>query len=305
MAKVITLENRAQAAKEAVEKQLRELTAEGSREIKLDEVRKTNGVTMVAAFTAGKGARPMAYIDDILDELAGGKTDVLEATERVVRRVHDVEEIAKDQAIYQRPEEMVTKENVLAHVHRSLVNRDLNREAMKETPHEAFMDMEIMYRAIWHEPGMDDFSVLVTQVAMENLGITMEELREAADRNDAEGWYMLKPLGAFVNEELGIEDDSMFGATMLIATNRAMHFGAAAMTQIELFGRAAERARKDLYILPSSIHELVVFPADGVEAQTLKRMVMDINESQVDAQDILGCSVYKYSRETGTITREA
>lgn len=57
----------------------------------------------------------------------------------------------------------------------------------------------------------------------------------------------------------------------------------------------------DLYILPSSQHELIAI-SDRVEApQFLKEMVRDVNNSQVEEKDRLSYCVYRFSRQTETI----
>ena len=53
----------------------------------------------------------------------------------------------------------------------------------------------------------------------------------------------------------------------------------------------------DIYILPSSIHELILLPARGDEnCEELKSMVRDINETQVEREEVLSDSVYYYDR---------
>ena len=60
---------------------------------------------------------------------------------------------------------------------------------------------------------------------------------------------------------------------------------------------------KDLIILPSSIHEVLLLPDDGdISYAEMSRLVTHINRSEVPKEDRLSNQVYLYSRNTGDIT---
>ena len=62
--------------------------------------------------------------------------------------------------------------------------------------------------------------------------------------------------------------------------------------------------RKDegsFYILPSSIHELIVIPDNGTSPDRLCEMVYCINRTQLPQEDILSDAVYHYSEVTGEL----
>ena len=57
-----------------------------------------------------------------------------------------------------------------------------------------------------------------------------------------------------------------------------------------------------LYILPSSVHEVIMFPAKGDEDDAaLRKMVRDINDTEVEKQDRLSDNIYFYNHETDMI----
>ena len=59
----------------------------------------------------------------------------------------------------------------------------------------------------------------------------------------------------------------------------------------------------DLYIIPSSIHELLIIPTTTSEqdATHLKYMIREVNDTQVAEEEILSYNLYYYSRETDEI----
>ena len=61
--------------------------------------------------------------------------------------------------------------------------------------------------------------------------------------------------------------------------------------------KLAEKKESDVYILPSSVHELLLMPYENVDADQLCQMVCEINHSQVADNEILPDNIYQYSRK--------
>ena len=60
---------------------------------------------------------------------------------------------------------------------------------------------------------------------------------------------------------------------------------------------------KDIIILPSSIHEVLLLPDEGdISCDEMSRLVTHINQTEVPKEDRLSNQVYLYSRETGEVT---
>lgn len=56
------------------------------------------------------------------------------------------------------------------------------------------------------------------------------------------------------------------------------------------------------YILPSSIHEILIVPGNGEEnAGELGEMVRDVNRTEVRREEVLSDHIYEYDRESGRI----
>ena len=64
----------------------------------------------------------------------------------------------------------------------------------------------------------------------------------------------------------------------------------------------AERMETDFFILPSSIHEVLLLPTDGrEEGEQYKAMVQEVNATAVATEEILSNRVYYYAREKDSI----
>lgn len=109
-------------------------------------------------------------------------------------------------------------------------------------------------------------------------------------------------IGLIHGFKLGMRDPVELKVDMYVMTNRRKTEGAAGILHIGEIRKFAERRGADLYILPSSIQEIILIPFDKKNnAEMLKEMVTEINESQVDEAEQLGSSIYAYSRESGKI----
>lgn len=89
---------------------------------------------------------------------------------------------------------------------------------------------------------------------------------------------------------------------MYVLTNEQKINGAACMLYQGVLEEFALREEEDLYILPSSIHEVIIVPATSdISKEQLDLMVKQVNEEEVAPGDILSDHVYFYRRGTGQI----
>ncbi len=65
----------------------------------------------------------------------------------------------------------------------------------------------------------------------------------------------------------------------------------------------AEATQSSFYILPSSIHEVLLMKeGNGMDARELQGMVMDINQREVVPQEVLSNQVYFYDGKAQKIS---
>lgn len=68
---------------------------------------------------------------------------------------------------------------------------------------------------------------------------------------------------------------------------------------LEDFGKALGN---NFYILPSSIHEVILFPDIKGDSDSLIQIVREVNSTVISQEDFLSDNVYYFSRETKAIT---
>ena len=67
---------------------------------------------------------------------------------------------------------------------------------------------------------------------------------------------------------------------------------------------ASDKLHDNFYILPSSIHEVILVPESSAPPlKDLQEMVKEINATEVSPEDKLSDSVYRYDRECDSISK--
>ena len=82
--------------------------------------------------------------------------------------------------------------------------------------------------------------------------------------------------------------------TQYIVTNTINFRGASAILDGEALKKLAERLSvQRFYVLPSSIHEMIIIPDDGkCNIEELSRMVQEVNQTQVEPEERLTDQAY-------------
>ena len=73
--------------------------------------------------------------------------------------------------------------------------------------------------------------------------------------------------------------------------------------QIEI--NFAKKIQCNFYILPSSIHEVILLPVENEndDIGRLKEMVYEVNHTELSEEEILSDSIYMFNRENGNIIK--
>lgn len=170
------------------------------------------------------------------------------------------------------------------HIFPIVINTEKNEELMEKVIHRPFLDMTVMFRAVlgeieegWLYVDMDDDLLEMWNVTRQEL----EELSYANQEREGGRLYSCGELkeGAFNGK---IEEISPGTALqeicMYILTNEEQMYGAAQILNRQLLRKIA--GERNLYLLPCSLHELIVLVDDGsIESGELSKVMQDIEIS--------------------------
>lgn len=209
-----------------------------------------------------------------------------------------------------------------------LVNKKKNAAMLVEMPSRDYLDMAVTFYCLVDCPQKGTAAILIKNAHMEKWGVTVDELYEDALKNaetmlpgsirtmeEMFSRLVLEediPIWEWKGEEQEdfpkldgfVEKRKAVGSIpLLILTNSRRYLGAACILYRGLLGRFAEKIGKNLYILPSSIHEVILLPEDSVKkADNLIHMVREVNQTQLEPEEVLSDAVYYYDRQKKEIS---
>ena len=123
-------------------------------------------------------------------------------------------------------------------------------------------------------------------------------------RQNPEVITMKEIMAALMDEELleNVPDKPV----QVIVTNEARMFGAINIYNEDCIKQVQEKLHaNNFYVLPSSKHEVICVPTDGIEIDDLLTMVTDINRTQVKEKDRLGDFILYYDGDTRQLVKVA
>ncbi|MDE7340271.1 MAG: hypothetical protein K2N80_06850 [Lachnospiraceae bacterium] len=295
---------------------LKELMGTGY-EIVFREVTKNNGVRLHGVIITGKGSNvsPTIYIDELYEEYEAGRAfgDIVYDILCVYKK--NAKEINMDMEFF--TQYARAKSRILY----KLIHRESNQELLKEIPYVAWQDLVIVFYYAFEDERFGKATILIKNSHMAMWGIDVPALYETAKTN------MLRikpeemlPIGQLIQEFMerklyhnGTEKDAKMlegidtamarSSMMYVLSNCDRVFGASALLYSGSMKALAGKLNKNLIILPSSVHEVILVPDDGMtEREFYKEMVKEVNDTQVDPEERLSYNIYYYDRVLEKVT---
>lgn len=272
--------------------------------VKLQEVKKNNGVTLTGLLLAEKDNKvaPAVYLDSYFEDYRKGK----KIEDIVVEIVQIYERVRKHQQVdvqffsdYQKAKERICYK---------LIHYQRNESLLSGVPHIRYLNLAVVFYYAYENPLLGNGTILIQNSHKESWKVTTEELfRQAKENTERLFPADLIKMEEIVEELLGVslDEEKLWDekelVPMFVLTNRQRMFGAISIFYPEVLKELAEKVDANLFILPSSVHEVILLPDAGAKAESLQEMVKDVNSTQVAAEEILSDSVYYYDRTLGRI----
>lgn len=275
--------------------------------VKLNDVMKNNGVVLrgITLLQDGGNISPTIYLNPYYDAYENGEitiaaivTDVLETY------MQNKSSCNIDMKFF------LNYEAVKSRIIFKLINTEKNRELLEDIPHIPFHDLSIVFQYLVSGEQFRDATILIRNVHIGLWKVNAHDLYECALENTPllQG-YELADMKTILGEYYasGVIDDEEIEdmqqeVPMYVLSNKSRVNGAACILYKDLLKDFSMEVDKDLYILPSSTHEVILLPSDGTqESAQLKEMVQEVNRMQVAEEEVLSDSVYYYDREKDVI----
>lgn len=252
-----------------------------------------------------KNFSPTIYINDLYEDyLMCGDFDktLLAACDRLQSMYSEMGDINLNNILNNASEKIIFQ----------VINTEMNIDLLMSLPHRNFLDLSIIYRLIVNEDVNGIHSAKITNELAEMIGMNESQLYQSAFNNTKRLFpSFVRNLSDVVRQSLiedGVPDEVIDGLIsdnipipMFVITNTKNINGAAAILYDDVLHELANNLESDLYLFPSSIHDIVAIPAEG-DPDELSSMVADINRTQVCTQERLSDNVYFYNRKDGKVS---
>lgn len=277
--------------------------------VRINDVMKNNGVVLsgLTVMQEDSNISPTIYLNNYYEEYENGQTTLGYI-------INDVMDVYNKNRVNRKLDMryFLNYESIKSHIVLKLINTEKNKVLLNDVPHVEFLDLSIVFQCIISDERIGTASVLIYNAHAKLWGVDSKELyRRACENTPRLLPYEIKNMSDMLEEIMyddNIDDEtekediikeSCENLSMYVLTNKRRTEGAACMLYpnlIEDFSKAIDR---NLYIIPSSVHEILLMPADDEnEIESLKAVIKEVNETQLLIEEILSDSLYFYDRSS-------
>ena len=182
-------------------------------------------------------------------------------------------------------------ESVKEKIFLRLVNYEKYRADMEGKAYIKFLDLAILFYCDCTEWGCNGFYVSRKQILMWHRDIN--DIYQAALENTyrKDNTLVTPILNFFPEESVYIAQNGMdvmpIEKEMIVLANQSLFFGAAMLLNIPVLKKLADQLDSNLYLLPSSVHEIIAVRSDpNTDVSYLTEMVNEANY-RMDYKDIM------------------
>lgn len=273
-------------------------------EVRLQEVQKNNGVRLqgLVIMTEKQNVSPTIYLKPFWEAYENGVTlaDLVSGILQIYREDTPGESI--DMSFFKEFERVKNR------ICYRLIDAKQNRELLQRIPHILFLDLAVCFYYAYEGDALGSGTILIYHTHANMWRVGASELMCLAQVNTPHLFpWECNSMEAVMRELLGQkeaqgvwlneEERKIFSKEipMRILSNEQRVHGAACILYPGVLEKVSQETGANLYILPSSVHEVILLPDTGKEDPTqLKSMVYEVNRTQLEPEEILSDSLYYF-----------
>ena len=267
--------------------------------ITINHVIKNNGCEMdgLVIMEKGKDIAPTIYLDSFYELYTNG-----ENIKNIIRQI---------EVIYEQNKNNVTFDvNILKHfdtikdkIVYKVVNYRSNEKLLEQVPHKRILDLAVVFYCLLDNEYGRSATALIYNNNLKNWNVTIDDVYKAALKNTPDLLHSKISSMAALFEKCGVNVDGeevdlkdYVPSDMYVLTNESKLNGAACILYENVLYDFAQKLGADLYILPSSVHEVILLPKLSMfEKDELVNMVKEVNTEGVAADEVLSVLLYSYT----------
>ena len=273
---------------------------------------KNNGITLHAIEVAKKNSNvaPVLYLESFFNLLETQSTDsVMKNIATAIAELTPAERKLDGVA-----EKFPNFDFVRNHVIMVAVNTERNSELLSNIPHYDKEDLSLIYKVMLGNTGGYLATITIRNEHMQFWGVTAEEIHEIALANTKKLFpatiQSMNDVLSRMSPKDKLPEDLMVilfdgipaNLQMYVISNKYMANGASTIFYDDALENLSKKLGTDLYVLPSSVNEVIAISTDIGTPEALSELVREVNGSHVPEEEQLSDNVYYYSAETNDWT---
>jgi len=299
--------------KEKIQSAVLEKLGEGYQ-TKVQEVQKNNGVFLqgLVLIEEDKNVSPMIYLEPFWEAYTMGMpfSIVLERILQICEE--DMPKTSVDLSFFHSFDKVKDK------ICFRLISREKNQELLTKLPYREYLDLAICFFYAYEGEELGEGSILIHNSHMQMWHTSKEELFELAKENTKRLYPMeCESMENVINKMMHMrmsengsvpwtlkeQTEFLEQMPMWVISNVPKIYGATSLLYEEELYELAKKAGQNFYIIPSSVHEVILLGDCCIEEiDSLKEMIREVNRTQVDRKEVLSDHLYHYDRERREMT---
>ena len=293
-------------------------------EISIQQVVKNNDVVLDGLLISSLDSHisPTIYLNPLYEQYKEEKD-----LDGIVSNIADtyIENIEPvvNRGFQEKLEEIGNYETVKDYIFPKLVNLEKNSIRLQDAPYTQREDLAVTYNIKVTGDSHSMGSIMITNYLMEKYGVTPEELHVLAMENmerlspsvcEPLENVMVEVSASQLSEQEGISFEEAKehvremlppgGTEIYCLSNESKLNGAVSIISENVQKMVAEQVGGDYYVLPSSVHELMIVPKSlGMNLGELEEMVSSVNAACVRDDEVLSNHVYQYDAKEHKFSR--
>lgn len=291
---------------------------------------KNNGIVLVSLIIRKKDELivPSIYLNTYYSQYQEGR-----GIDEICNELLNVYLYTKKNEISNFGEIIYCFEEMKSNIIYRIINYEKNKDHLEEVPYIKVLDFAVTFHCLVRDDTEGIGTIRITKEHCKQWGVKVEELYRHAMKNTPNLFpalirpmeevmleLMKKEVLSFTMNDIkyiGSQKDKQMEAEqaanefiqmlqyespkckvdMYVLSNSRGINGASCVLYPEILSNFAKEIDSDFFILPSSIHELILVPVEEhLGIKQLKEMVMEINQTQVPLEEVLSDVIYCYSR---------
>ncbi|MCR4843197.1 MAG: DUF5688 family protein [Eubacterium sp.] len=270
--------------------------------VELRDVQKNNGVRLKGLVIRDPGANlsPTIYLDEFYKKYRFGAS--MDEIVDDILNVYDMSKITGDMDT-----SIITDfEKASEYISLKLINTSRNDNMFSRVPNIPFLDLSIVFYLLIDDCNGQTGSILINNDQMNSWETDAEALFRISLANASK--LFTPRLSTLMNLTGDLLDKSpsphsVAPQSMYILTNARELFGASVMLYPGMMSRVRAFLGEDFYILPSSIHEVIIVPESFAPSKKhMNDMINEVNTIEVSPEEVLSDHYYFYSIDEGRVT---